>query len=90
MLGNITSEIIEVPGDCTDGFLGAYWKRPEAYLNEDIRGAISTFSRIHNIDEGLGKLHEDINSGQWHKKFSHLLNKQYLDLGYRLVICEKE
>src|SRR5258705_3334911 len=34
-----------VPGDCTDGILCAYWRRPEAYLDPNIRGAISTFAR---------------------------------------------
>jgi hypothetical protein len=29
--------VIPVPQDCTDGFLAAFWGRPEAYLDPEIR-----------------------------------------------------
>ena len=32
-----------IPHNCTDGFMGAYWRRPEAYLDQRVRSAISTF-----------------------------------------------
>src|SRR5205823_378904 len=32
-----------VPWDCTDGFCGAYWRRPGSYLDRDARAAISAF-----------------------------------------------
>src|SRR5260370_1269755 len=41
---------IPVPGDCSDGFLCAYWRRPEAYLDPNIRGAISTFARVGDFE----------------------------------------
>src|SRR5215470_13934638 len=31
---------VPVPHDCADGFLQAYWRRPEAYFSEDARRAI--------------------------------------------------
>ena len=30
-------EVVPVPADCNDGFFCAYWKRPEAYLDPDVR-----------------------------------------------------
>src|SRR5262245_825590 len=33
---------VPVPRDCVDGFLGAYWARPEAYLDETVRSGISS------------------------------------------------
>lgn len=37
MLGRDAEVIpVPIPADCTDGFLGAYWRRPEAYL---VRGS---------------------------------------------------
>jgi hypothetical protein len=33
----LVSREMPVPGDCTDGFLGAYWRRPQAYLDPAIR-----------------------------------------------------
>src|SRR5689334_16033942 len=32
---------VPVPHDCTDGFLCAYWRRPEAYLDDAARSAMS-------------------------------------------------
>src|SRR3954447_4376468 len=36
-LGSVTVEPVPVPADCTDGFTAAYWRRPEAYLDETVR-----------------------------------------------------
>ena len=89
MLGDISVETIEIPFDCTDGFMCAYWRRPESYLNPEIRKAISTFSRIPDIQHRLDKLKQDIDTGDWEKKHAYLLDKESLDLGYRLVVYEK-
>jgi len=37
-----------VPHDCTDGFFGAYWRRPEAYLDP---GACASISGLARLDE---------------------------------------
>jgi SAM-dependent methyltransferase len=88
ILGCISSETVEIPGDCTDGFMCAYWKRPGAYLNEGVRAAISTFARMNNVEAGLAQLSCDTSSGKWQKEYGELLTKNSLDLGYRLVVCE--
>jgi len=88
ILGGISVETIEIPYDCSDGFMCAYWRRPEAYLDPKVRKAISTFSRIPDIQERLDRLQNDIYSGAWRQKNSHLLEKESLDLGYRLVVCK--
>ena len=79
-------ENVEIPYDCTDGFMCAYWRRPDSYLNSGIRKAISTFSRIPDISTRLVSLRNDIANGAWKEKYGHLLSKEFLDLGYRLVI----
>jgi len=89
ILGRISVEKIEIPHDCTDGFMCAYWRRPEAYLDANVRKAISTFSRIPDVQKELEKLRQDISDGSWRKKYHHLLDKESLDLGYRLVVCDK-
>lgn len=86
ILGDISIETVEIPYDCTDGFMCAYWGRPEMYLDPNARKAISTFSRISELQDGLNNLHDDIKSGTWSKKYGHLLLKDSLDLGYRLVV----
>ncbi|THB80221.1 MAG: methyltransferase domain-containing protein [Desulfobacteraceae bacterium] len=75
ILGGISVETIEIPYDCSDGFMCAYWQRPEAYLDPKIRKAISTFSRLPNIQDRLDRLQHEIYSGAWRKKHNHLLKK---------------
>ncbi|MEE8288616.1 MAG: hypothetical protein V3R25_04285, partial [Nitrosomonadaceae bacterium] len=88
-LGNIKVEVVEIPEDCTDGFMCAYWKRPAAYLDHRVRAAISTFSRMSDNEAGLAKLKDDLESGEWKSKYGQLLEMNSLDLGYRLVVSEK-
>ncbi len=86
-LGPIEVRHLLVPHDCSDGFLGAYWRRPHKYLDPRVRSAISTFSKIHNVESGLDRLRRDLEDGTWRQKYGHLLGQSDLDLGYRLVIA---
>src|SRR5262249_11240978 len=45
-LGGARIEPVAIPRDCRDGFFGAYWARPEAYLDSAVRANISVFARI--------------------------------------------
>ena len=83
-LGHTSVIDVPVPHDCTDGFLGAYWRRPEAYLDANLRSAISVFSRI-DATAGLEALGRDLASGAWKKAHANLLTRDELDLGYRLL-----
>jgi SAM-dependent methyltransferase len=85
-LGRIAVFDVPIPEDCTDGFLGAYWRRPEAYLRADVRAAISTFSKLHDVESGLAALRSDLASGEWARRYARLLERPTLDLGYRLVV----
>ena len=87
-LGNVAVIDVPIPHDCTDGFLGAYWRRPHAYLHADIRSAISVFSMIGGLEQGLESLRRDLESGVWQRKYGHTLQQTELDLGYRLVIAK--
>jgi SAM-dependent methyltransferase len=87
--GVIESIAVPIPADCTDGFLGAYWKRPRAYLDRNVRDGISTFSKVGSIDSQLAHLENDILSGEWERRYSGLQNLSELDLGYRIVIASK-
>jgi SAM-dependent methyltransferase len=78
---------VPIPADCRDGFLGAYWKRPRAYLDPLVRASISTFSRIGDMGANLARLEMDIDSGAWERRYSDLQTLSALDLGYRLVIA---
>ncbi len=82
-------EIVPIPHDCTDGFMGAHWRRPAAYLNPAIRDGISTFAlrTPEQLEPGLRALEDDLASGAWAERHADLLELDELDLGYRLLVA---
>jgi SAM-dependent methyltransferase len=84
-LGAVEVSSVLIPHDCTDGFLAGYWRRPAAYLDERVRAAMSSFWALGDVSEGLGKLEADLKGGAWEQRYSHLLDLEELDCGYRLV-----
>ena len=87
-LGPIEVHPLPIPHGCTDGFLGAYWRRPRAYLDAAVRGAISTFSELGDVEPGLARLRNDLEDGTWTRRHGPLLARSELDLGYRLVVAQ--
>ncbi len=91
LAGPITSNVpVEVPHDCIDGFMGAFWRRPERYLDPVVRAGISGFSLIDDeqLAAGLGRLESDVRSGAWHARYRDLLDRESMDLGYRLITTD--
>jgi SAM-dependent methyltransferase len=88
-LGQIEARPVPIPHDCQDGFLGSFWRRPEAYLDPNVRRAISGFALLPSevVDAGLAHLAEDLRSGQWDTQFGWVREQTSLDLGYRLIIA---
>jgi hypothetical protein len=89
-LGPVRTISVPIPHDCTDGFLCAYWRRPQAYLNEDVRRAISTFFRVIDFADGLQALAKDLNSRVWYQRYRSLLSREEMDFGYRIVVYDKK
>ncbi len=89
-LGEMNVFDVPIPHDCIDGFLGAYWRRPHAYLDAGLRSATSVFSKIQDLDPGLSRLRADLDSGAWHRRYGSLLRRSEIDLGYRLVVSGRE
>jgi SAM-dependent methyltransferase len=83
-------ETILVPHDCLDGFGPAYWRRPSAYLDPDVRGCISGLARLSagDLNPGLERLDQDLNSGAWYTRHQDLLNLDAIDAGLRLIVRE--
>jgi hypothetical protein len=88
-LGAERVETIPVPADCTDGFILAYWRRPEQYLRPEVRAATSGFSLLdaEQVEPGLARLQRDLDSGEWQRRHQDLLALPSLDAGLRLVIA---
>ena len=81
---------VPVPHDCADGFGGAYWRRPDAYLDDTVRHGMSLFSMTpaDHVTEGLTRLRGDLESGEWRRRHGELLHQPELDLGYRLLTAD--
>jgi hypothetical protein len=89
--GDVRVEPLLIPHDCSDGFLGAFWRRPEAYLIPAVRHAMSGFAQLPagTVDAGLACLATDLRSGLWSARFGALQATENADLGYRLVVARK-
>lgn len=86
VLGRMAVSIVPVPHDCADGFLGAYWRRPHAYLDPQVRAAISAFAKLTDVAPRLQRLADDLESGEWDRRHAALLRQASIDLGYRIVV----
>lgn len=84
----VAVEPVPVPHDCIDGFLGAFWRRPAAYLDPAVQAAISSFSLVPGAARKLERLRADLASGAWQARHGALLERDELDIGYRIVIAE--
>ena len=89
-LGAQRIEPVPIPHDCRDGFLAAYWRRPRAYLDRRVRDGISVFRLLPpaDVETAIGRLRADLESGAWARRNAALLERESIDLGYRLVIAE--
>jgi hypothetical protein len=88
-LGTDRVEVVPVPHDCIDGFMAAYWRRPERYLDPAVRACISGLALLapDDIEPGMARLAADIESGAWRERYGHLLELDEYDAGYRLVVA---
>jgi SAM-dependent methyltransferase len=89
-LGHVESVTVPIPWDCSDGFLAAFWRRPDSYLDPQVQQNISGFAELTSaeLEPGLRRLEQDLASGEWDRRYATLRALDELDCGYRLVVCE--
>jgi SAM-dependent methyltransferase len=82
-------EPVPIPWDCADGFFEAYWRRPEAYLDEGVRRGISVWDAVGPQAEqrALHSLRMDIASGRWAERNRDIIDLDTAELGARLLIA---
>jgi SAM-dependent methyltransferase len=90
LLPRVTVSAVPVPRDCTDGFMAAFWGRPEAYLDPAVRAGSSPWHQLapETVDRALGRLRSDLASGAWERRYGRLRHEPELDVGLRLVSAE--
>ncbi|MEU8543652.1 methyltransferase domain-containing protein [Streptomyces sp. NPDC048717] len=82
-------EPVLIPWDCADGFFEAYWRRPEAYLEEHVRRAVSVWTRVGPEAErrAVDRLRDDLASGRWAERNRDLAGLDAAELGLRLLVA---
>lgn len=87
-----TQRMVEIfplmlPHNLTDMFFAAGWRRPESYLNPDVRAGISALSLADAsiVETGVNLLKEHLDSGQWDTKYGEILKLEAFDAGYRFL-----
>jgi methyltransferase family protein len=88
--GNTRVESIPTPADCNDGFFEAFWNRPEALLDPDVRGSQSLWKLLDpGVEERIvSRLAAALESGAWDAEHGHLREQTSFDGSLRLVISE--
>jgi SAM-dependent methyltransferase len=88
-IGATTSIDMPVYRDLRDGVLGAYWCRPEQYLDHRVRANNSGTALAHPETTALGiaQLEADLASGAWHERHAGLMERDSIDMGYRLLVA---
>jgi SAM-dependent methyltransferase len=89
-LGDVEIRPVPIPHDCRDGFLAAHWRRPHAYLDPAVRAGISVFAMLpeDEVATAVERLRADLESGAWERRNADILDRDELDLGFRVVVAE--
>jgi hypothetical protein len=88
--GRTRVERIPTPGDCSDGFFEAFWRRPEGLLDPAVRSAQSMWALLEPTEEEriVQRLTAALDSGAWDAEHGHLREQETFDGALRLVISE--
>jgi SAM-dependent methyltransferase len=82
-------EPVPIPWDCADGFFEAYWRRPEAYLSEDVRRGVSVWASVGPAAEqrAVKRLRDDLVSGRWADRNDDIVDLDAAELGARILVA---
>ena len=88
--GDVTVQAVPIPADCRDGFIEAFWARPEAYLDPVVRDGMSGMRAMDQqvVARAMARLEADLRSGEWDRRHGDLRRRAEMELGYRLVLAE--
>jgi SAM-dependent methyltransferase len=88
--GRTRIETISTPADCRDGFFEAFWNRPEALLDPEVRASQSMWELLDEAVEEriVERLRADLESGLWDERYGSLREMESFEGSLRLVISE--
>lgn len=79
---------VTIPRDCSDGFTDAFYARPEAMLDREVRRAQSawTFVSDHDQQRFEERLSADLASGTWDARYGNLRGLEQFEGTMRLLL----
>jgi SAM-dependent methyltransferase len=90
-LGRLTEvQVVPIPSDCIDGFTEAYYARPEAFLDDDVRRSQSAWSFVSEESQlrSVKALGDDLKSGAWDRKYGEWRTKPQFEGSLRLIVSQ--
>jgi SAM-dependent methyltransferase len=86
-LGASSVTVLPIPWDFTDGVFPAHWRRPEAYLDPDVRRSCSALAQSDPaaVERAVRALGADLDSGAWAERHPEMLTADEYDAGFRLI-----
>ena len=80
---------IPIPLDCKDGFQEAFYGRPEAFLEKEVRLSQSAWGFIPDAiqEEIVMRLRNDLENGGWDEKYGHFRTQESFICALRLIVA---
>lgn len=87
--GEAHAHTVPIPVDCVDGFMEAFYARPEAFLDDEVRAAQSSWGFIDAAQTAriTGHLRRDLESGAWEERHGRLRAQAEFDGSLTLVVA---
>jgi len=87
VLGPCETTELAIPLDCADGFMEAYYGRPEALLDPAVRRSQSAWGFLDPAvaERGLARLRNELASGEWDRRYGRLRSQPEFAGSLRLV-----
>jgi SAM-dependent methyltransferase len=79
---------VPVPIDCLDGFVEAFYARPEGFLDERVRRSQSGWALVDRAVEErfVARLDKDLSSGAWDERYGAWRTRQAFEGALRLIV----
>lgn len=86
--GPASVDVVPIPLDCADGFVEAFYGRPERLLDPAVRAAQSSWRFVAPavVERGLAALEADLAAGRWDERWGHLRAQPTYQGALRLVV----
>jgi SAM-dependent methyltransferase len=87
--GEVTVAPVPIPLDCVDGFVEAYYGRPEALLDPEVRQAQSgwALAGADAVERGVAKLRRALADGSWDARHGYLRTQPERVGAVRLIVA---